>query len=161
MTRSTLGAALATLALVPALAGCSMFTVTPVERDDAGAVTEQSQAAVDDIQVGDCLDSTSAEVVYDVPVVPCSEPHDEEIFGEFDLEGPDFPEATAMEEETNERCIALFNDFVGMDYFESELDFYTLTPTADGWAEFNDRTVNCVIADPAGKVTGSLAGAQR
>ncbi|MFF8817660.1 septum formation family protein [Leucobacter sp. NPDC015123] len=138
-----------------------MFPVTAVERDDSGAVTEQSQASVDQIAVGDCMDSTDDSVVYDVPVVPCAEEHDEEIFGEFELAGETFPEAAALEEESNDKCIAMFNEFVGIDYFDSELDFYTLTPTEDGWNEFDDRTVNCVIVDPAGKITGSLKGAAR
>ncbi len=135
--------------------------MTAIERDDEGAVTEQSQASVDQIAVGDCMDSTDDSVVYDVPVVPCSEEHDEEIFGEFELSGDSFPDATALEDESNEKCVAMFTEFVGMDYFDSELDFYTLTPTEDGWNEFNDRTVNCVIVDPAGKITGSLKGAAR
>ena len=138
-----------------------MFSVTPVERDDDGAITEQSQAAVDEITVGDCMDTTAESVVYDVPVVPCGEEHDEEIFGEFDIAGDEYPGEAAIEEESNEKCVALFQDFVGIDYFDSELEFYTLTPTPEGWATFNDRTVNCVIVDLNGKVTGSLAGAAR
>ncbi|GAA1327228.1 septum formation family protein [Leucobacter albus] len=161
--RSALGAGIVALALIPTLAGCSLLNLNlkPVQRDDAGAITEQAQAGVAEIAVGDCMDSTSDEVVFDVPVVPCDQAHDEEIFGEFDLAGSEFPEASALETESNDRCIALFNEFVGFDYFESELDFYTLTPTEEGWNQFNDRTVNCVIVDPAGKVTGSLKGAAR
>lgn len=160
-TRAAIGAPCTTLLLLPALAGCSIFPVTAVYPDETPTAPEETQADIADITVGDCLNETSDSVVFDVPVVPCSEVHDEEVFGEFELAGTGFPEAEVIEQESDERCTALFADFVGIDYYDSELDFYTLTPTETGWNDFGDHTVNCVLIDPAGPVTGSLRGAAR
>ncbi|KAM9863215.1 septum formation family protein [Leucobacter sp. BZR 635] len=159
--RATVGAALAGLLLLPALAGCSIFQVTPTFSEESATGSKETQADIADIAVGDCLNATEDSVVFDVPVVPCAESHDEEIFGEFELAGTEYPEAAVIEQESDERCTALFADFVGIDYYDSELDFYTLTPTAEGWNDFGDHTVNCVLIDPAGPVTGSLRGAAR
>lgn len=160
-TRATVGAAFTTLLLLPILAGCSAFSVTAVYPDETTAPAEETQADIADIAVGDCLNETDESVVFDVPVVPCSEAHDEEIFGEFELAGTEFPGDAFIEQQSDEQCTALFADFVGIDYLDSELDFYTLTPTVEGWNNFDDHIVNCVLIDPAGPVTGTLRGAAR
>ena len=63
-----------------------------------------------------------------------------------------------MLEASDAGCLAQFDAFVGLAYDSSTLDFYEYRPSEESWAS-GDRTVSCVIWDPAGQVTGSLAGA--
>ncbi|UCR89603.1 septum formation family protein [Mycetocola spongiae] len=141
------------------LIGC---TTAPAVRDNAGQVVESGITDVFAIKIGDCMDEqTGATEVSDVPTVPCGDPHDEEVFGEFTVDGNDFPGDDEMSEIAFNGCVDRFNDFIGLSYEESGLDFYPLTPTSTGWTMQNDRTINCVAYDPSAKTTGSLAGAAR
>lgn len=163
-TRSVIAAAAVAACLV-ALGGCSTITDllgSDATRDeDTQEITEAGDADVFTLQVGDCLNEVSSDLVSEVPVVPCSEPHDEEIFFEFRLDGDTYPGVEAIDKAADEACNREFETFVGMSYQESALGWYRYAPTEEGWDQLNDRVVQCVIYDPAGQVTGSLAGANR
>lgn len=153
---SLLGSAAVAGLLVVGLGACS----DEPERDEStGEVTEGGDESVFEIAVGDCLtDSQSSGQVTDVPVVPCAEPHSSEVYHTFDVPDGDFPgDFTAV---TEEQCLPAFEEFVGLSYDASVLEVTTLEPSSDTWAD-GDRELVCIINDPAGNVTGTLAGANR
>lgn len=163
MTRSL--PVLAALTAAFLLSGCTASVGdltggdTAVRDEDSGEVTESGQADVFTLSVGDCLDEQTGEEISDVPLVPCSEPHDMEVFGEITLDDGDWPGVDVVGQQADEGCYAQFEAFVGLPYEESTLLFSSYMPTQQGWEEFDDRLVSCLIMDPAGKTTGSLAGA--
>ncbi len=121
-----------------------------------------SDGNVFSLEVGDCFDdvSSTADEVSSVPIVDCAEPHDNEIFAVYDIEGTEFPGQTEVQESADEECLRRFADWAGIAYSESALITFPITPTADSWDAIDDRAVACVIYD-AGlkKLTGSMAGA--
>ncbi|MCT9819366.1 septum formation family protein [Microbacterium sp. W1N] len=128
---------------------------------DSGEVTDGGTTDVFTLAVGDCLnDLTDAEVT-EVPVVPCSEPHDSEVYFEFSLDDGEFPGATAVTDAADQGCYDAFAAFVGLAYEDSVLVFGNYVPTQESWESGNDRLVSCMIGDPEGPTTGSLAGAAR
>jgi hypothetical protein len=130
------------------------------ERDETTQeIVEEGQADVFALRVGDCLNEVSEELVSEVPVVPCDQPHDEEIYFDFLLEGDEYPGEDPIQTEADTRCAAEFDAFVGLAYDSSTLDFYAYRPSEESWTQLDDRIVSCVIYDPAGQVTGTLAGA--
>ena len=60
-------------------------------RDSSGAVIQAGDVGQGNLRVGDCLDEREDATAPDVPVVPCDQPHDREIFAIVDLEGDEFP----------------------------------------------------------------------
>ncbi len=165
-TRSTIVAAGAALALTAGLTGCSgLFsnTQSDADRDDAGQVTEEANIDIFALKVGDCMPSSRQGGEFDnADVVPCTEPHAEEVYYEFDLAGDEFPDEDTMWEQIEAECLPAFNDFVGIDFSESALEVYPITPTQGTWEELDDRAVLCVVADPADdQLTESLRGAAR
>lgn len=171
MTRNRFPARIALIAAAAsiglALSGCSAIEgLLPKEQaqrdDETQEIVEGGQADVFTIAVGDCLNEVTDAEVSEVPTVPCSEPHDEEVYFDFQLEGDEWPGDEAILTESQTRCAAEFETFVGFPYADSTLDFYPYTPTEAGWNEINDRTVSCVIYEVSGEqITGSLAGAAR
>lgn len=171
-TRRSLGRlALASLSLaaVALLGGCSLLgggelgTGPGAERDESGQVVEGSDNAdVFTLQVGDCVnDRDAAETISEVPIVPCSDPHDSEIFASVILSGDTFPGEDAVFTEGDTQCGTEFETFVGVPYVESIYDFSYYVPTESSWSR-GDREILCVIFDPAGqKLTGSLEGIAR
>ncbi|KDA06216.1 hypothetical protein DC31_10065 [Microbacterium sp. CH12i] len=140
------------------------------QRDEStGEVTEGSNIDIFSLKVGDCMPAsdTSGEIT-DADVVPCSEPHTDEVFFDFELAEGDLPSDEEIQAEVEAQCVPAFTEFVGVDYYDSTLDFWWLTPTEATWTQADDRLVQCVIyepdpADPSASldVTGSLAGAAR
>ncbi len=134
-------------------------------RDDAGAVASAGAVDAFSVELGDCMDqptSTGGELeeVDEIKAVPCTEPHDGEVYEVLDLPDGDFPGDEALSATVDEKCGAAFDSFVGMPFDESVLGFFSLQPTQESWAE-DDREVACFVGDPEAKTTGSLKGAAR
>ncbi|MBX9718616.1 MAG: septum formation family protein [Microbacteriaceae bacterium] len=162
-TRRRLVLAIITGTAVAALAGCTVFAPfapsgEPV-RDDEGRIIEPNeQTDAFALRVGDCLDNATATgEVQTVPTVPCDGPHDGEIYSAHLLGQSGYPGEDAVLGQAEALCLAAFEDFVGEPYLDSRFDFSYYYPTAASWAT-GDREVLCVIYDPEGPVTGSLAG---
>lgn len=159
------------LAGATTLGGCSLLqqflpSGQPVRDAESGEVTqEEDNADVFSIRVGDCLNSSS--VVSDsgqidhVPIVPCDQPHEDEVYYSYDLPDGDYPGEDAIIADADTECIAQFGDFVGIDYDDSTLDYWPMYPTTESW-DGGDREVLCIAWDSSGaKLTGSLRGAAR
>ncbi len=56
-------------------------------------------------------------------------------------------------------CLEDFEPFVGRDYWSSDLEYGYLLPNGFSWD--GDRTVYCLVTDPAQPVTGTLQGVER
>ncbi|MEV7633349.1 hypothetical protein AB0N64_13185 [Microbacterium sp. NPDC089318] len=58
-------------------------------------------------------------------------------------------------------CDPQFEGFVGIRELDSALTYAYFAPTADGWAQLDDRTVQCVLCSEDGtKLEGSAKGAE-
>jgi hypothetical protein len=55
-------------------------------RDDTGTITEGGELDVFSLSVGDCFGSTTEDAVASVEAVPCSEPHESEVFALADYD---------------------------------------------------------------------------
>lgn len=148
------------------LAVCAFLVVAVVvavvslgDRTDDGGMPVQAFTAAD---VGRCVDLDGAGASALAPVA-CAEPHDAELYEVFDLGGgPDarYPGQRSVVAEAEARCGERFAEHVGRPYADSDLDVALLVPTARTWA-LGDRTVLCLVEDPAAPLVGSVAGADR
>lgn len=168
-TRARLALAGIVLTAAAVLSGCSIIDQflpgsEPVRDAETGEVTEQNDNAdVFAIKVGDCLntaDMAADEEISSVPVVPCSEPHDDEVYHAYYLADGDFPGEDAILADADSVCVAEFANFIGLPYEESALVYWPMYPTEGSWGD-GDREVLCVVYEDGAKVTGSLAGAAR
>ncbi len=148
MRRGTMLLATATAALALLGGGCGLL-------DGGGTVFELS--------VGDCFDRSSEDgEISDVPIVDCDEPHDSEVFHTFEVEGDgEYPGGEALLAQAEEQCLPAFADYVGLDYANSTLDIFPITPTDGSWSE-GDREVVCALYDlEQEELEGSMQGAQQ
>jgi hypothetical protein len=120
-----------------------------------------STGSVFELAVGDCFDDVSgdggvATEVSDVPVVDCSEPHDNEVYAVFEMDDLIYPGVLGVQDAADEGCLGRFSPYVGIDYYESSLDYIYLAPSAESWEE-GDREVICALyAMDLSKLTGSM-----
>ena len=147
---------------------------TPSEQpstDDAGEGAQDpseiegaEMVSFDELAVGDCIPlveyDDEATEIFEVPVVPCDQPHTDEVFYKYDLPDGEYPGDDAIYELAWEGCREQFEGFVGLSYEESELDIYPYSPTQASWSRWKDRTVHCIVFS-YDEVTGSLQGAGR
>lgn len=131
--------------------GYGFFTsLDDANRDDSGEIVSGGDLDVMTLQPGDCFDDpgNDEEVVFQLEAVPCSEPHDNEVFAVESIAGvfdSDYPGRQALEEHAYAVCSGpVFDSYVGTPYLDSVLDVFTLTPTDDSWSE-GDRDVVCVL----------------
>lgn len=134
------------------------------ESEDEGSDDETADgesADVFDVGLGECIQEFDAEEeISDLTVIPCEQEHDQEVFAVFEVADGDFPGEDAFKTQVEEDCVAEFATFVGVDFYDSELDIQWLEPTEDSWGQ-GDRELVCTILDPAGPTTGTLADANR
>lgn len=120
--------------------------------------------SVFDLAVGDCFNDQadlSQTEVSSVATVDCAEPHDNEIYFEYSMTDAVFPGNEAALDAASLRCLDQFDAFVGLDYRDSELELFAITPTVESWAE-GDRVVYCAIyALDLSKLQGSVGGSRR
>lgn len=142
------------------LAGCSAGA--PTRDETTNEITEAGDADVFQIAVGDCTNDVADGEMSEVPVVPCGEPHDNEIFFAFDMPDGEFPGAEAFSAAAEEQCPAAFESFVGIALADSMYQWWPITPSEGSWNEGNDREILCLAFDPSlTQIEGSLAGAAR
>lgn len=162
VVRRTLG--ILTLAVASlALAGCSLLggipSLSPTDSPSDSSAGDSTDIFT--VSVGDCVNAgNSTGEVSEVPVVACSEPHDSEAYASVLMEDGEFPGDEAVSQRAGDECTAAFAGFVGLDFAASELDFAFYYPTESSWAQ-GDREILCLVVDPAGRSTGSLAGVAR
>jgi hypothetical protein len=134
-------------------------TSAPAQAEET-APTESEEVNVYDLAVGDCVAAVTDG--FTVQTVPCPEPHSEEVFATAILPDGDgdFPGYEAIDAQAEEMCTAEFEGFVGLPYEDSTLHVNLVTPSEERW-DAGDRVVLCMIYDPAGDTTGTLADANR
>ncbi|OOB90211.1 septum formation family protein [Rathayibacter sp. VKM Ac-2630] len=154
----------AAAALALGLGGCSGLNSLAggeTRDEESGEITEGGTTDVFQLRVGDCLNdelTEEATEVTDVPTLPCTEPHSYEVFQNITMaEADEYPGEEATTQQAEDECVVAYDAFVGLTYQESKYDFSYYYPTAESWAG-GDRTINCLITDPEGLTTGSLAG---
>ncbi|WP_225755536.1 septum formation family protein [Actinotalea sp. Marseille-Q4924] len=149
------------------LSGCSLLGPADAVRDgESGEITEAADADAFSVRVGDCLtllgsEAEGAAEVDSLPTVPCTEPHDSEVYLAEQITDAEYPGEEAAGVMADELCYGAFEGFVGMAYEESALDFTTLFPTQQSWDDMEDREILCIVVDGEGGVTGSLKGVAR
>ena len=131
-------------------------------RNDQGTIVESGGLGAFQIRVGDCFNDPDpdAEYVASVEGVPCSVPHDAEVFAEFDAPNATFPGEDELFEQSWWDCLARFEGYVGLAYENSVLDVSAFTQTEAGW-DAGEREISCIVFDSRGnKLTASTRGAR-
>jgi hypothetical protein len=118
---------------------------TDSRRDNSGEVVAEGRESVFDLRVGDCIKETiGGGEVGTTTVVPCADPHDYEVFANFDLEPVSYLGDDTVAELSGEGCRARFARYFQIAYEESVLEVSAFYPTQDSWTRAADRSVSCL-----------------
>jgi hypothetical protein len=147
------------LVRLPVVALACLLVLSSCSSDDGESVVNLTAS-----EVGTCLDfgdSIEAEIT-ELPVVPCGEPHSHEIYAIEFSEAATYPGLEALEADAQAKCLGVFEDYVGVSAFDSELFFSWLVPTLNSWDREDDRQIVCVIGEGNGApLVGTVKGIAR
>ena len=126
-------------------------------RDEAGQIVEGGEIGAFRLQLGDCFtDGASGDVIESVQGVPCSTPHNGEVYFAVILPGGDYPGELAVGDAADEACYDAFEPFTGSEYEASALGLWSMVPTRESWEQIDDHEVLCIVDNYDGTMkTGS------
>jgi len=111
------------------------------------------EAAVFTLHEGDCVDSPNGKVV---SVLPCSDPHEAEVFARFALAGSRWPGTAAIASEASSGCGSRLDSYLNPQLAISLSQSYVY-PNQVAWTA-GTRTVICEVRATSGLLTGSVRG---
>jgi Septum formation len=112
------------------------------------------EAAVFSLREGDCVDSPNAQLV---SILPCSTPHQAEVFATFALPASHWPGTAAVATEASSGCGSRLDGYLNPQLAISLTQSYVY-PNQVAWTA-GTRTVVCEVRASSGQLTGSVRGA--
>jgi hypothetical protein len=127
-------------------------------RDDGGRVVAAGTWSVFDLRPGDCIGDVSdlRGDTDEVPLVPCEEPHSQEVFAVVRHPEDAYPGAGAVAAFADRACLTALDAELDLS-IDDGIAFSYLLPTFEGWNKNGDRNVVCVLVFPVeAEMTGSF-----
>ncbi len=113
------------------------------------------------MEVGQCTNALTQNLVEEIPVVSCDQPHHWEAFAVHEMaDAPEAPAEDKIATQAEEFCVAEFTKFIGVPLDDSDLEVQYLFPSADSW-QLKDRTILCLVGDDQTTTTGTLKDSKR
>lgn len=122
-----------------------------------GDITSGGNIAVSSLRPGDCVNGLeTGQIGLTVPAVPCSEPHEAEVYSVFDVtQGGAWPGEDPVIQEAEDRCLRELEDNFPDEYADNQVDIFYLHPSEATWRA-GDREVICLTYYLDGRRTGSI-----
>jgi hypothetical protein len=121
------------------------------------AAASCSGTSVGEMKAGDCFNDPDEETVTNLVLIDCAQPHDNEVYAEVQMDETTYPGSAAIQDFAVDACLGAFEPYVGQSPEESQLDYFFMNPSEEGWGE-GDHSVLCVLYSPdLEQLTGSQA----
>lgn len=146
------------LLVAVAVAGAIIQPSTPKGLSPGGSPGAAS-VSVFSLTAGECFDNPAgASTVTDVSVMPCSRPHNAQIFATFNLHGSsnfDYPGQGTVRQLATNGCNARINADLDKPKLTNLMSIRFIFPTVGSWLT-GHRTVACMIVNPTPDLRSSL-----
>lgn len=110
------------------------------------------QAAIFSVKTGDCIDLTTSGTT--VHVVACTDPHDAEIFGTFQLGGA-WPGDSSARQQAAAGCESRLSSYLNPQLATSNLTQSYVYPGQQAWVS-GQHTVVCEVRSTSGQLNSSV-----
>ena len=95
------------------------------------------------VAAGDCVDLPVDDSLLEP--MDCGDPHDAQVFAEFDLEGEAYPGDATVRDRADQGCVDRWQSAVGTNYFtDTTFDYVSIAPDEDRWTD-GVREVTCLL----------------
>jgi hypothetical protein len=128
------------------------------DRSADGTVTHQGSTSPVNLRVGDCvklppITAGEAKEADLVTVVPCSTPHNAQVFTIIQSTDLTYPGQSALTQEGLHACAVQAVSFIGTS--SSNLEVVDFVPSSQLWSG-GDRSERCLLVDGAEDITGDI-----
>jgi len=131
---------------------------TSATRNSGGTVTDGGSISATSLQVGDCVNGLKNTTnLLSLPGVPCTQPHEGEVFAVFDLPAGDYPGSAAVDQEVSRECNDRLGAYSPSAETNPDVGLFSVYPLEQNWRR-GDRQVVCLATATAGTTTGSIKG---
>jgi Septum formation len=110
------------------------------DRDASGTVVDSGSQSINDVRVHDCLADASEGVEVSVTVVPCTQPHQAEVFAMYDLAGTDYPGEAAVFDSGEAGCRERLPDSLARSDLAADLRIFLYYPRQVNWMPATGRS---------------------
>ncbi|HEX9032524.1 MAG TPA: DUF4190 domain-containing protein [Streptosporangiaceae bacterium] len=128
-------------------------------RSANGTITNTGKVSIFSLQVGDCFqnppESKAILHLSDVTAVPCTTPHDAQVFAQFNATDANFPGTQALVREATRGCRSRISASLDKSKLTSTMSLHFLFPQAQSWAD-GRRALTCLVVDSTKDLTTSL-----
>ena len=120
------------------------------DRDTEGEITEGGSVSAMSLQVGDCLNGLEEGAdVQNLPAVPCTQPHEGEVYAVFDLPEGDYPGEAAIIDQADAGCGERLSSVAPEAYDDPSVGLFYLYPVELSWPD--DREIVCIAISTSGR----------
>src|SRR5262249_14014153 len=117
------------------------------------------QVDIFSLRVGDCFQNPpaaqTAAGVTQVTAVPCTTPHNAQVFAQFNATDATYPGRQALALESEHGCRAREAANLDMSKVTSTMTLHFLFPEQQSWTD-GHRTLTCLLVDSTNDLTSSL-----
>ena len=137
----------------------AISAASSVHRSAGGTITGSGKTDILSLRVGDCFQNPTvgqATVkVGQVTAVPCTTPHNAQVFAQFNATDATYPGAQALSAEAVKGCRARVATGVDKSKITATMTLHFVYPQASAWTE-GKRTIRCLVVDSTKDLTSSL-----
>jgi hypothetical protein len=156
------GRALAVTALIVSVlwiagvvaSGLALYNLV-ARRDDSGAINHAGKLPVNSLRAGDCVKKFGEGSSITVDGVPCSDPHNTQVYAIFELPDEPFPGQDGVISASEKGCTDRVPAALEPRVSNGDLSVAYLHPQEASW-DRGDREVACVVISEKGDLTESL-----
>jgi hypothetical protein len=136
------------------IAGGAFGTVAILTHGFKKVVTiKYHEASLFKVREGDCINTPNSQTV---TILPCTTPHDAEVFATFTLPGSAWPGTVAVQQTASSGCVNRLSGYLNPQLSISLSQAYVY-PNQAAWGA-GTRTVICEVRATSGQLTGSVRG---
>jgi hypothetical protein len=144
--------------LLLAVAVIAIGATTQATRSSStGRIAHKGQLSVFSLAVGDCFNNpTTSTGVRSVAAIPCTQPHNAQVYSKFQLSGSNFsyPGSSKTVRLAENGCNGRLS-VIDKSKTTNDMTVRFLYPEEGAWID-GQRTVSCLVVDQAGNMTSSL-----
>jgi hypothetical protein len=127
-------------------------------RDANGAISSDGTLSTVSLRVGDCVNGLAdQQEVSELPAIPCTKPHEAEVFAIVELDDAEFPGDEELSSLSEQRCGQEFDalaDVPAEVLDDPALGLSWLQPFEEDWTR-GDHSIACLVSTDAPR-TGSI-----
>jgi len=140
------------------LAGVIILGVmSEADRGSDGTVVGAGDVAATNLQVGDCIaDIAETTMLISVNGVPCSQPHEGEVFAVFDLPAGPYPAPAQRDSQIESTCNDRLAGYAPAAVGDTSLGLFYVYPLERNWDAGDRESVCIAVTDPP--TTTSIRG---